>query len=162
MVDFSIPVSYGGAVAVVPFRPSWNDMAVILRPFGWKLWMCVLASPFIFLFSLALSDKVFQGNVKWWKHIDFMLRSIFMDSSASVSADRNHNKILTMTCLLVFYILALAYTGTLTAMLTKPAESNFIQSVEELVRQTEIKWIFEQGSAMSNYGKNAREGSLLR
>ena len=137
-------------------------MTVIMRPFGWKLWICVLASPFIFLFSLALSDKVFHGNVKWWKRIDFILRSIFMDSSASLPVPRHHNKILTITCLLVFYILALAYTGTLTSMLSKPAEPNFIQSVEELVEQTEIKWIIEQGSALSNYGQHTAEGSTLR
>ena len=85
-----------------------------------------------------------------------------MDSSATFPADRKHNKILAITCVFVFYILALAYTGTLISMLTKPAEPNFIRSFENLVRQTEIKWIFEQGSAMSTYGKNAEEGSTLR
>ena len=149
-------------MAIVPFRPSGNDMAVILRPFGWKLWFCVLASPLIFLFYLALSDKLFHGNVRWWKRIDFILRSILMHSSASLPAASHHNKIVTLTCLLVFYILALAYTGTLTSMLTKPSDPSFIQSVDELVRQTEIAWIFEQGSALSNYGKNAEEGSTLR
>ena len=160
--DFTIPFGNGGMVAIVPFRPSGNDMAVIMRPFGWKLWFCVLVSPFIFLLSMALSDKLFHGDFKWWKQIDFILRSILMHSSASLPDARYHNKIVTLTCLLVFYILALAYTGTLTSMLTKPADPSFIQSVDELVRQTEIAWIFEQGSALSNYGKDAEEGSTLR
>ena len=137
-------------------------MAVIMRPFGWRLWIFVLASPFIFLIPLVLSDKVFNGVVNWWRQIDFILRSILMDSSASFSVARYHNKILTITCLYAFYILAVAYTGTLTSMLTKPADPNFIQSVDELVRQTEIPWIIEEGSALSNFGKNAKEGSTLK
>lgn len=162
VVDFTIPVAYGGLIAIVPFKPSGNDMAVIMHPFGWKLWICVLVSPFLFLFSLALSDKVFNGKVKWWKQIDFILRSIFMDASASIPAPRYHNKIIIMTCMLVFYILGLTYTGTLTSMLAKPTEPNFIKSVEDLVGQTKIKWIIEQGSALSNLGENADKGSVLR
>ena len=66
---------------IIPFRPSGNDMAVIMRPFGWRLWIFVLASPFIFLIPLVLSDKVFNGVVNWWRQIDFILRSMMMDSS---------------------------------------------------------------------------------
>ena len=162
VVDFTIPVSYGGVVAIVPFRPSGNDMGVIWQPFGWKLWIGVLASPFIFLFALAVSDKLVHGEVMWWMHIDFILRSIFMDSSASPPTTTLHDKILTMTILIVSFILAIAYTETLTSMITKPAEPNFIHNLDDLAGQTDIKWIFEQGSALTNYGKNAKEGSALR
>ena len=162
VVTFAIPVTYGGMVAVVPFRQSGNDMTVFGQPFGWKLWICVLVSPFIFLFALALSDKLVHDEVMWWKHTDFILRSIFMDSPASLPSTRHHNKILAMTCLLVFFILATAYTGTLTSMITKPAEPKFIRSFEDLVRQTKFKWIFEQGSALTNYGKTAEKGTNKR
>ena len=162
VVDFTIPVLYGHVQAIIPFIPSGNDMAVIMRPFGWKLWLCVLVSPFLFLFSFALSDKLFHGEVKWWKRIDFLLRNVFMDSTVFPPASRHHGIILTLTCLVTFYILALAYTGTLTSMLTKPADINFIQSVDELVRQKDIKWMVEQGKAFSILGKHPEEGSLLR
>ena len=162
VVEFTIPVTYGGMVAVVPFRQPGNDMTLIVQPFGWRLWICVLASPFIFLFALALSDKLVYEEVMWWKQIDFILRSIFMDSPASLSSMRHHHKILTTTCMLVFFILASAYTGTLTSMITKPAEPKFIRTIGDLVRQTKFKWIFEQGSALTNYGKTAEKGTNLR
>ena len=162
VVEFTIPVTYGGMVALVPFRQSGNGMTLIVQPFGWKLWICVLASPFIFLFALALSNKLVHDEVMWWKQIDFILRSIFMDSPASLPSTRHHNKILTTTCLLVFFILATAYTGTLTSMITKPAEPKFIRNLEDLVTQTKFKWIFEKGSALTNYGKTAEKGSNLR
>ena len=80
VVDFTIPIgirsgSGGGMVAVIPYKPSGNDITIMGQPFGWKLWICVLASPFIFLFALALSDKLKEdGRVMWWKIIDFILR----------------------------------------------------------------------------------------
>ena len=80
VVDFTIPIgirsgSGGGMVAVIPYKPSGNDITIMGQPFGWKLWIYVLASPFIFLFALALSDKLKEdGRVMWWKIIDFILR----------------------------------------------------------------------------------------
>ena len=64
--------------------------------------------------------------------------------------------------MLVFFILATAYTGMLTSLITKPREPNFIRNLDELVRQKKIPWMIEQGSALSNYGKTAEEGSALR
>ena len=86
------------------------------------------------------------------------LRSIFMDSPVSPPP----NKMLTINCMMVFFILATAYTGMLTSLITKPREPNFIRNLDELVRQTKIRWMIEHGSALSNYGKTAEEGSALR
>ena len=79
-MDFTIPIgirsgSGGGMVAVIPYKPSGNDITIMGQPFDWKSWICVLSSPFIFLFALALSEKLGQGGrVMWWKLIDFILR----------------------------------------------------------------------------------------
>ena len=53
-------------------------------------------------------------------------------------------------------------TGTLTSLLTKPWQPDFFKSVDELVRQSNIEWIIEDGSALVNIGKDAQPGSTMK
>ena len=52
--------------------------------------------------------------------------------------------------------------ATLVSLLTKPKQPEIFRSVDELVRQDNIKWIIEAGSAFVNMGEDAEEGSTLR
>ena len=56
----------------------------------------------------------------------------------------------------------LSTTGTLTSLLTKPWQPDFFRSVDQLVRQRNIEWIIEDGSALVNIGKDAEPGSTLK
>ena len=53
-------------------------------------------------------------------------------------------------------------TGTLTSLLTKPWQPDFYRSVDQLVRQNNLQWIIEDGSALVNIGKDADAGSTLK
>ena len=53
-------------------------------------------------------------------------------------------------------------TGTLTSLLTKPWQPDFFRSVDQLVRQSDIEWIIEDGSALVDIGKDAEPGSTLK
>ena len=53
-------------------------------------------------------------------------------------------------------------TGTLTSLLTKPWQPDLFWSVDELVRQINIQWIIEDGSAFVNVGKDAKPGSTMK
>ena len=52
--------------------------------------------------------------------------------------------------------------AALVSLITKPKEPNLINSVDELVRQDEILWLIEAGSAFVNFGMDAEEGTTLR
>ena len=47
-------------------------------------------------------------------------------------------------------------------MLTKPSPPKLIQSLGELVNQTEIGFFIETGARNENYGKEYEPGSTLR
>ena len=48
------------------------------------------------------------------------------------------------------------------SLLTKPKQPDIFKSVDELVRQDEMKWIIEAGSGFTNMGEDAEEGSTMR
>ena len=50
----------------------------------------------------------------------------------------------------------------LVSLIAKPTEPSLIKSVDELVRQDEILWLIEAGSAFSNFGMDADEGTTLK
>ena len=52
--------------------------------------------------------------------------------------------------------------AALVSLIAKPNEPDLIKSVDELVRQDEISWLIEAGSAFANFGMDAEEGTTLR
>ena len=50
----------------------------------------------------------------------------------------------------------------LVSLIAKPTEPDLIKSVDELVRQDEILWLIEAGSAFTNFGMDAEEGTTLK
>ena len=50
----------------------------------------------------------------------------------------------------------------LVSLLAKPKQPDLFKSVDELVRQDNIKWIIEEGSFFVNIGAEAEEGTTLR
>ena len=53
-------------------------------------------------------------------------------------------------------------SGALVALITKQKPPEMFSSVHELVRQDNIPWLVEAGSAFTNLGKEAEEGSTLK
>lgn len=58
--------------------------------------------------------------------------------------------------------LILQITAKLTSFLARPQLPDFFHSVDELVRQDDIQWIVEDGSAWVAMGEDAEEGSTLK
>ena len=52
--------------------------------------------------------------------------------------------------------------ATLVSLITKPKHPELLSSVDELVRQDEIPWLIEAGTAFTNMGVNAEEGTTLK
>ena len=47
-------------------------------------------------------------------------------------------------------------------MITKPRQPELLSSVHELVWQDEMPWLIEAGSAFTNMGNDAEEGTTLK
>ena len=64
---------------------------------------------------------------------------------------------------MVFYkYYAYFASAALVSLITKPKHPELMSSVHELVRQEEIPWLIEAGTAFTNMGTNAEEGTTLR
>ena len=53
-------------------------------------------------------------------------------------------------------------TGTLVSLIAKPKPPKMLSSVHELVRQDEMPWLIEAGSAYTNFGVDAEEGTTMK
>ena len=53
-------------------------------------------------------------------------------------------------------------SGTFTSIQMKPKQTGFIHSIDELVKQTDIRWLIEAGSSFVIRGRDAEEGTLLK
>ena len=63
---------------------------------------------------------------------------------------------------LLSYVATFSVVAALVSLITKPKEPSLIKSVDELVRQDEISWLIEAGSAFANFGMDSDEGTTLR
>ena len=70
-----------------------------------------------------------------------------------------------MACVKKVYsdeIMKQSSAGTLTAMITKPSISRPINTIDEMLVQTETPWLLEDGSGLYFYMLNSAEGSNMR
>lgn len=64
---------------------------------------------------------------------------------------RDEGRLLVTTWLLASLVFMSSYSGILTAMLTVPRVTIPIDSIADLVRQSQLPWRFEGGSSMYQY-----------
>ena len=66
-----------------------------------------------------------------------------------------HRFLLTLELSLLIFTLGISIAAKLTSFLARPQLPDFFHSVDELVRQGDIQWIVEDGSAWVNMGEDA-------
>ena len=160
-----------------------KDQGILFRALGWKVWLAVVIITPLYIVILGLSDWLYNGQTNWWTYIEFCLRSICMDS-VKIPQSQNYNKVYSLAWLWMTFVLFLAYQGkyliaicfflscflqviassaaTLVSLITKPKQPELLSSVHELVRQDEMPWLIEAGSAFTNMGNDAEEGTTLK
>ena len=179
VVDFSIPVyiDYGTGFLAMEIH---KDYSILIRAFGWRMWTGFLFFTPMFIVVFSLSDWLYDGQTYWWSYIQLCLRSICMDS-VRIPSSHDYVRIYFLAWILGSFILSTAYQGisvyvnllckvivtfsvvaALVSLITKPKEPSLIKSVDELVRQDEISWLIEAGSAFANFGMDSDEGTTLR
>ena len=179
VVDFSLPVyiDYGTGFFALEIK---TDYLILIRAFDWRVWLGFLILTPVFIITVGLSDWFYSGKTHWWSYIDICLRSVFMDS-VRIPPGQDYTRIYFLGWILGSFVLSTAYTGiallvafhskvaiifiglaALVSLIAKPPEPDLIKSVDELVRQDEISWLIEAGSAFANFGMDAEEGTTLR
>ena len=90
-----------------------DDHGVLVRPFTWRVWVGIILATLTFILVAGLMELGFNGTCKWWKIIDFTLRSICMDSvdEKEILEENNYNRILSATWIWCTFILFAAYSG---------------------------------------------------
>ena len=110
VVDYTIPVYIDDFNALVSMEVK-KDQAILVRPFDWKVWIVVFIVTPIFALILFLSEKYYYGHAEWWRAVDFVTRSLTIESLVAIPKARNYNMIFSLTGIWGFYILVLFYTG---------------------------------------------------
>ena len=109
-VDFTIPVYTDSIVGMIPFKEE-KVADVIMRPFDWKIWICVAGVTATFLLAFAFSDLAFNGYIRWWNLIEFTYRLMLMHSAAILPDKRIYNRVFVSFWLFGFLILSVACSG---------------------------------------------------
>ena len=110
VIDFSESVIIDDLTALVPLEMT-KDKGILIRPFHWRVWIGLLVLAPIFISALGLSDMVFKKKVKWWKLIDFALRSLCKGSGVTIPREQIHDKIFSIFWMYGSLVLFSAYSG---------------------------------------------------
>ena len=113
VIDYTIPVYIDDLTGLVAIKVK-KDQAILVRPFDWRVWIVVFSLIPIFALDLFLSEKLYHGHAEWWRAVDFVTRSLTIESMVTIPKARNYNMILSLTGIWGFYILVLFYTGLVT------------------------------------------------
>ena len=110
IVDFSISVYTDHLIGLVPLKIKDSRDARI-EPFHWKVWAIIASLPPMYLLIIALSEYIFNRQVRWRTLIDFTLRPIFMQSLTIFPQAKVYNKLFSITWIMMMFVLAQAYLG---------------------------------------------------
>ena len=94
-----------------------KDKGILLRPFHWRVWIALLVLAPIFISAIGISDQVSKQDVKWWKLIDFALRSLCNGSGVKIPQEQLHDKMFSIFWMYSSLVLFTAYSGKLVTSL---------------------------------------------
>ena len=110
------------------------------------------------LFILALCLTNYHANLRWGTLIGFVVRVAMVDDGRCplkiFTASRNYSiKLLGIVWIWSCFIIIQAYSGHLTAMITRPILEKQINSIEDLISQNNLMWNLNRGTEIYDYLK---------
>ena len=109
VVDFSLPVVTDDTTGFLSFGVG-KDHGILIRAFGWRVWLAVVIITPLYIAILGLSDWLYGGQTNWWSYIEFCLRSMCMDS-VKIPQSQAYNKVYSSTWIWMSFVLFIAYEG---------------------------------------------------
>ncbi|KAG7172269.1 Glutamate receptor 2-like 9 [Homarus americanus] len=161
--DFSEPVYYD-SYAILMVRPEIvNDMSGFLKPFAPTVWLMIVLS--LLCMTVAMSRVaryeevvVFSlpATTTWAKATLWAIQAFSQEGSHWLP--RKHGgRLLVSTWLMASLVFMSSYSGILTAMLTVPRVNIPIDSLKDLVAQSDLPWRIEADSFMYNFFLKAED-----
>ena len=162
-VDFSMPVAINEWTMVVPLSKHVN-VNMIFIIFGYEIWFILLSVMIAFIVIFGLADYIFYGKVKWGHLAGFATRTAMIEAVTKPLPNdaKSYQKLFIISWTLPMFILATAYAGNMTAMMTKPTFSIPIKDAEDLVNQNQISWTLNKGTVVEPLFKSFDTGTTYR
>ena len=159
-MGFSIPVTTSYYAVVIPLKYE-SKMWFIIDPLSNEVWFWLLTSIPIYILAMGLTDYFYTGYADLYNLFGFVIRNVLSENFRIPHHTKAYQKILIIIWSWSMLVLVQSYSGNLTAMLAKSKLEAPIKTLEELLRQTEISWVMEKGSA-EYYLSLSKPGSVLR
>ena len=147
---------------VIPLRQNYS-LDAILHALEWKVWLVILLAMPTYMLVMTMVNYHYFGQMKWEVFSSFVIRASVMEARGKPGfpVKRIYQKLLLLFWSLPLFVLVTAYTGNMTALITKPTLQRSIKDVNELVNQDKMPWIrgSSEGSSMVHWLKSAPSGT---
>ncbi|KAG7156398.1 Glutamate receptor-like 19 [Homarus americanus] len=160
--DFSDPV-YIDHQSILMVRPQiQSDLSGFFKPFTSQVWILVLMS--LVLVIAAMNSVVrCEARIFHIQHTStcskitlWVIKALSQESSEWLPK-KDGGRLIVTTWLLASLVFMSSYSGILTAMLTVPRVTIPIDSLEDLVSQTDLPWRLEAASMMYSFFEESEE-----
>ncbi|XP_071548115.1 glutamate receptor-like [Panulirus ornatus] len=165
--DFSYPI-FADDFAILMVRPTLqSNISGFLKPFAMKVWLLTLVSLVSVVIAMTVLERM-EGKIHF-----FTTRNIYSKASLwavqTLTQESSHwlprkdgGRIIVSTWLLASLVFMSSYSGILTAMLTIPRVIIPIDSLEDLVSQSDLPWRIEANAMIYQYFQEAKGGLKQR
>ncbi|XP_063840050.1 glutamate receptor ionotropic, delta-1-like isoform X1 [Scylla paramamosain] len=161
--DLTYPLS-GADKAILLARPKLDtDVAGFVKAFTYETWLLTLLFAIVTIIVTILlvraENALFGTPVKdLGSKVTLWVLKAFTQESSTWLPENDAGRLLVTTWLLASLVFMSSYSGILTAMLTLPRVVIPINSIYDMVGQSDIPWRLEAGSSMFQYFKEATDG----
>ena len=156
-----MPIMWEFYTLVVPLEKNYNLFAIV-NAFQFSVWVAAMVTIPIYISVMVMANWFNFRQMKWEIFASFVIRTALMENTLKPPAKRINQKLLIIFWALPIFVLVTAYTGNMTALITKPSPQKSIKDVNELVNQKKMSWVIEEGSSVVAYLKSAPAGTKFR
>ena len=135
-VDFTSTITTGYMSVIVPITTK-NDIWSFVNPLEFEVWIFWMISIPIFILSMGVADYIATRYIDWDTLVGFVLRNVFTEHT-SVPDKEYYQKIFIIVWTWSTFVLVMAFSGNLTAMITRPKVDMKINSFGDFLNQDEI------------------------
>ena len=158
---FSSPVVFDDTNIVIPLRTK-NDIWSFLKPFDYRIWIATILSIPLFVLVMGCLEFHANGKVNWDQLVGFVFRNALSETMEKLPHKTLHEKWLVLGWVWSCFVLIMAYSGNLTAMISRPGLDMRFTKPEDFLYQSEILLVTEDGTATVEFMKHLPINSTMR
>ena len=161
-MDFSRPHWPSFHAVVIPVQFD-SKMWYMIDPFTFHVWLLIIAIIPIYLVAMGLTDYVYHGLVNWDDIGGHLIRNVLSEHNFSLPDRKQiYQKLLDITWIGSMFVIVLAFSCNLTAILAKPRLKSPLKTLDELMNQNEITWVLEKETHIEHFMKASKAGTPMK